>query len=624
MTGEYAAFQAFQDGPSSGTLVELLRAHQDRIFRLCYQVLRNVHDAEEAAQETLLKIPGEIRRFAEHDAFRRWLNRVSLNAALETARKAARRRAHETRAAMEKPVPEPLDGATRLALFDAIAALDDGPRNLILDHYFEGESLEAIGRREGYSAPAACKKLDEARETLRRGLGGGAAALAVLPNLDILFDAVPAAPELVTGAVLARAHSSAAVLAAGGTLVASKTPILVAVAVTALVCLTAGTGIGVALKSRSERVQRERVDHLERQLAVAVSSMKTTPPDAPSEPPVETAKPEPKPADSPLASRLKRWKAWKDASRREAEELKGKLDPAKLNAYMLKKSREQVAELEGVFQLAFDDPETFLAFVKAPENEPYLDGFMLNALGLARLEPGFIMITGKDFSVYPEALTSGLFELAKSGSKAQRTAALSFFSRLTGAPPEYGEYFRTLLNDPEPEIQIVAINVLTGTKQVSGEELKVLIDLGSRSPHEGVRSRVADALRYVDKPEAAAYLFERLESPRDTREFVSALMGLSNKLAGANRIVVEHPISEDRYLSAISASWNRATDENTFKLMVYSALCAPVDKARPVLDQALGAAPSKSTKEMVAGILKRLDEGEKNAESLRSGIYGAK
>src|SRR5258706_9474464 len=125
-------FRDYKSNPTSDNLIRLLRAHQDRVYRLCFQVLRRAYDAEDAAQEVLVRIVDGVRKVDDADAFRRWVHRVSLNAALEAARKATRRKAHETRAAMEDPPGKTLDEESRRSLFEAIARLDEGPRSLLL------------------------------------------------------------------------------------------------------------------------------------------------------------------------------------------------------------------------------------------------------------------------------------------------------------------------------------------------------------------------------------------------------------------------------------------------------------------------------------------------------------
>src|SRR6266850_3269579 len=245
-------FRDYKSDPTADNLIRLLRAHQDRVYRLCLQVLRRAHDAEDAAQEVLVRIADGVRKIDDADAFRRWVHRVSLNAALEAARKATRRKAHETRAAMKEPPKEPLDEESRRALFEAIAKLDDGSRELLLDHHFEGETLESPASRERVSPQAVSKRLERAREELKRGLPAG---FVGIPDLGRLFErgiAPPVAPDLISGPVLAKVHSVAAALAAGGIAMTTKTSLVASVIVTAILCLIAGTGLGFLLATRSQ------------------------------------------------------------------------------------------------------------------------------------------------------------------------------------------------------------------------------------------------------------------------------------------------------------------------------------------------------------------------------------
>ncbi|HEY3226547.1 MAG TPA: sigma-70 family RNA polymerase sigma factor, partial [Planctomycetota bacterium] len=239
---EREAFSAFKSSPTSDSLIRLLRAHQERVYRLSLQVLRRAHDAEDVAQEVLIRIVEGVRKIDDADAFRRWVYRVSLNAALEAARKASRRRTHESRAAMKDPPGEPLDEASRGALFEAIARLNDGPRSLLLDHYFEGETVEALGSRDGVSAQAVSKRLERAREDLRRALPASALGAFDLGRLFERGISAPAVPDLLTGAVLAKVHSVAAALVAGGVAMTTKS-VLAPFAIAALLLLCVGAGV---------------------------------------------------------------------------------------------------------------------------------------------------------------------------------------------------------------------------------------------------------------------------------------------------------------------------------------------------------------------------------------------
>jgi RNA polymerase sigma-70 factor, ECF subfamily len=78
-TGSQASEVAFE---------ELVRAHARFVFKIAYSVLRNHHDAEDAVQETFLRV---MRRSPEiHDVrdIRAWLARIAWRIAVDRRRRA--------------------------------------------------------------------------------------------------------------------------------------------------------------------------------------------------------------------------------------------------------------------------------------------------------------------------------------------------------------------------------------------------------------------------------------------------------------------------------------------------------------------------------------------------------
>src|SRR5262245_17282927 len=134
----------FQSSPSSESLRDLLKAHENRIYNACFQVLRRAEDAEDAAQEALLKVAEGARTARDADSFRGWIYRVSFRLALDHWRRREAVRNRESRAAMNRPAP-PLDDRERIALFEAMDGLDDRERSLLLEHYFEKVPMEKLG-----------------------------------------------------------------------------------------------------------------------------------------------------------------------------------------------------------------------------------------------------------------------------------------------------------------------------------------------------------------------------------------------------------------------------------------------------------------------------------------------
>src|ERR1700730_17467812 len=65
-------------------------------FRIARGVLRNTADAEDVAQEALLRAYRRFDKLRDHQRFRAWLVRITFRLALDRARSAKRREQRET------------------------------------------------------------------------------------------------------------------------------------------------------------------------------------------------------------------------------------------------------------------------------------------------------------------------------------------------------------------------------------------------------------------------------------------------------------------------------------------------------------------------------------------------
>src|SRR5262249_12306723 len=96
--------------PSADNIRALLESCQDRVYNVCRQVLRHPQDAEDAAQEAVLRIAAGVATGPELERFDPWMYRVAFNAALNVLKLKKRRIAHEARrATMAATVPPPDD-----------------------------------------------------------------------------------------------------------------------------------------------------------------------------------------------------------------------------------------------------------------------------------------------------------------------------------------------------------------------------------------------------------------------------------------------------------------------------------------------------------------------------------
>lgn len=133
-------------------------------------------------------------------------------------------------------------------VIDAIAQLDDESRCLILEHYFEKTTLEELAKRGRLSVTGIWKRLERAKGLLRQALIGAGFTLSIANVTHALEAVAPvgAPAGLIGGAVI----SKAALVAAGGFAVASKSVISGAAVVLAFCFLAVGAGGGYWVGTR--------------------------------------------------------------------------------------------------------------------------------------------------------------------------------------------------------------------------------------------------------------------------------------------------------------------------------------------------------------------------------------
>lgn len=81
---------------------QLIRPYERRVYAAAFAVLRNEADAEDVAQEALLKAFKHIRQFREEARFSTWLIQITVNEA-----RMRRRKAH---ANIMEPIADRQDG----------------------------------------------------------------------------------------------------------------------------------------------------------------------------------------------------------------------------------------------------------------------------------------------------------------------------------------------------------------------------------------------------------------------------------------------------------------------------------------------------------------------------------
>lgn len=138
----------------------------DMVYRLARSSLPSASDAEDAVQETMLRLWKTDTVFQDDDHLRRWLVRVCINVCRDHIRAARRRRVVSLEECREPTFSDP----TYQNLWDEITALPAKYRIPLYLYYYEGYSAEEVGELLGLKKSTVQTRLARAREKLKTKL----------------------------------------------------------------------------------------------------------------------------------------------------------------------------------------------------------------------------------------------------------------------------------------------------------------------------------------------------------------------------------------------------------------------------------------------------------------------
>ena len=167
---------------------ELVRPYERRVYAAAMAILRNETDAEDAAQEAMLKAFGNIGKFRAESRFSTWLIQITVNEAL------MRRRRERTR--MTEAIDDQRDDGgesiprdfadwreipsevlerkeVRQKLAEALSSLDRKYREVFVLRDMEQLNIQETAEVLGISVAAVKTRLLRARLRLRDLLAGG-------------------------------------------------------------------------------------------------------------------------------------------------------------------------------------------------------------------------------------------------------------------------------------------------------------------------------------------------------------------------------------------------------------------------------------------------------------------
>jgi RNA polymerase sigma-70 factor (ECF subfamily) len=153
-----------------GSFEALYKCASGMVYTVAYRIVHNGADAEEVTQEVFMKIYHELRNFRMDSSFKTWAYRITVNCAINHAKKAAKAQEKEQRyrddiITLHDPTEkESLSGEEKLR--SLLGALNPDQRACIVLRNIEGLSYEEIAGTLRVNINTVRTRLKRAREIL--------------------------------------------------------------------------------------------------------------------------------------------------------------------------------------------------------------------------------------------------------------------------------------------------------------------------------------------------------------------------------------------------------------------------------------------------------------------------
>lgn len=156
---------------------ELYDTHVDRVYRLAYRLTGDPMMAEEAVQETFIRVYTHLENFEGRSTMSTWIHSIALSVVRTGFRK--RKRLQDREVAINEAVAAQLEGtggnvALGHQLHEAIDTLPEEMRTVFIMHDIEGYKHHEIAEILDVAVGTTKSRLSRAREALRAVLDGPA------------------------------------------------------------------------------------------------------------------------------------------------------------------------------------------------------------------------------------------------------------------------------------------------------------------------------------------------------------------------------------------------------------------------------------------------------------------
>jgi RNA polymerase sigma-70 factor (ECF subfamily) len=293
----------FQAGNANRAFEEIHRRYSGLARHVCQNILRNAEDADEATQETMLRVYQGLPRFNGRYMVQPWVARIATNVCLDIVRARQRRpvadlpidHAHETAIELEDRAPEMVveRKLERARVKAALDALSPNHRSALVLREFEGRSHEEIALALDITPQQAKALIHRAKAAFRRVWDAERRGVAaIVPILLAPFRLPDALRRLIGSAGEAAATTGGAAASPIVSTTVVNTGERVAAAA---VAIAMATTVSVGAVTLRDRIGKDREPIRDREPKAVVVSSPATPVSEKDDPKLVVVEPAHKP-----------------------------------------------------------------------------------------------------------------------------------------------------------------------------------------------------------------------------------------------------------------------------------------------------------------------------------------
>ncbi|CAM4459445.1 RNA polymerase sigma factor [Paenibacillus tarimensis] len=155
----------------SNFLSSIIQRHHQPIFKYCYQMLRNKHDAEDAVQEVFYKVCRNPGAASTLDSVSSWLYKVAHNHCVNVLKKKKLLRLIPLFFDIKRSCVDQEEVESNMLLRDLLSLLSPLDRSILLLRLVEDKSFGEIGQITGIKPATVRKRFERAKGQLKKSFG---------------------------------------------------------------------------------------------------------------------------------------------------------------------------------------------------------------------------------------------------------------------------------------------------------------------------------------------------------------------------------------------------------------------------------------------------------------------